>query len=113
MLAGFKRSDELALFETHLIGQSRLETNRLVQLAVAIDETNAEMRLYQDGELVQAIDFFDSLSSVNDVNSWLGRSQYLDDATFGGTFYEFRIYGEALTHTELHETYLAGPRAAF
>jgi hypothetical protein len=50
---------------------------------------------------------------VDDVNNWLGRSQYSSDPAFGGTIYEFRIYGAALTQVELGASFAAGPRAVF
>ena len=50
-----------------------------------------------------------SLSDINDVNMWLGRSNWINDATLDGTFDEFRIYDNALTAQEVAENFAAGP----
>ena len=40
------------------------------------------------------------LSSLDDVNNWLGRSNY-KDAHLGGSIEEFRIYGAALSDAQV------------
>lgn len=57
--------------------------------------------------------FTDPLSSINDVNVWLGRSQYVNDPAFSGTFYEFRIYDDALTAQQIAISYVGGPDPVF
>lgn len=49
------------------------------------------------------------LSDIEDVDNWLGRSQYEDDPVFNGEFDEFRIYGAALTADEIERSANAGP----
>jgi hypothetical protein len=53
------------------------------------------------------------LSSIDDINSWLGRSQFQDDAELQGTYYEFRMYEGALTPEELAFSFQAGPDPEF
>jgi len=50
-----------------------------------------------------------SLADLNDVNMWLGRSNWINDATLDGTFDEFRIYDNALTAQEVAENFTIGP----
>jgi hypothetical protein len=50
------------------------------------------------------------LSDIEDVNDWLGQSQFQQDkSNFGGTYTEFRIYGQALSACALRATLTAGP----
>ena len=69
------------------------------------------MSLNVNGELDGQVAFFDKLSEINDVNNWLGKSQYETDAEFGGTINEFRIYDAALSPAEITVSYEAGPQA--
>jgi hypothetical protein len=46
---------------------------------------------------------------LNDVNNWLGRSNWTSDANFDGSFNEFRIYDQALTASEIAASFAAGP----
>jgi hypothetical protein len=52
-----------------------------------------------------------SLSDIDDVNDWIGRSQWNNDHTFNGTVDEFRIYGQALTPCAVQALAVAGPGA--
>ena len=68
---------------------------------------------WRDGEqkLTDAI-ATSTLSDLNDVNSWLGRSTWLNDGNLDGTFDEFRIYNTALTGDQVAASMAAGPDAA-
>lgn len=50
---------------------------------------------------------------INDINNWLGRSQFSADAELQGTFYEFRIYRAALSPELVAISYTGGPDAVF
>ncbi len=50
-----------------------------------------------------------NLNSLNDLNNWLGRSQYGSDPVFDGLFNEFRIYSHALTPAEVTASFNTGP----
>jgi hypothetical protein len=52
------------------------------------------------------------LGNLNDVNNWLGRSNWTADANFGGSFNEFRIYDHAMSESEITNNFLIGPDAA-
>lgn len=45
------------------------------------------------------------VSELNDVNNWLGRSQWVQDPTFNGRFDDVRIYNRALTADELEHLF--------
>ena len=49
------------------------------------------------------------LGDLNDVNNWLGRSNWTADANLNGSFDEFRIYNSALSGAEVAASMAAGP----
>lgn len=49
------------------------------------------------------------LGDLNDVNNWLGRSNWTADANLNGTFDEFRIYNHAMDGAEVASSLAAGP----
>lgn len=51
------------------------------------------------------------LAALNDVNNWLGRSNYLVDPPLSAVLVEFRIYSQALTAAQLAASFGAGPGA--
>ena len=53
------------------------------------------------------------LTVVNDINNWLGRSQFVADVELQATYYEFRIYSGALTPELVAISYKGGPDAEF
>lgn len=57
-----------------------------------------------DGALVNS-----NLADLNDVNMWLGRSNWLADANLDGTFDEFRIYDNSFDQAAVDASILAGP----
>jgi hypothetical protein len=67
-----------------------------------------ELRLYVNGQLVSSTNTEITLAELNDINNWLGRSNYTGDANFQGSFEEFRIYDYALTSGELLGNFEAG-----
>ena len=67
------------------------------------------LRLYRDGRLVGEDSTNIELADINDVNNWLGRSNWTADANFEGSFDEFRIYDYALTTNQVLGNFEAGP----
>jgi Concanavalin A-like lectin/glucanases superfamily/Bacterial Ig-like domain (group 2) len=57
--------------------------------------------VYQNGQFVLSGTITTPLNLINDVNNWLGRSQYAADSTFGGVYNEFRIFEGTLTPAEV------------
>jgi len=70
----------------------------------------AEINYWRDGiqQTANAI-AQTTLSEINDVNNWLGRSTWINDGTLDGTFEEFRIYDEALSPQEITGNFNTGP----
>lgn len=68
------------------------------QLAVVVDGTAHTLTLFLEGNSTgAAVPLTQPLSAINDVNNWLGRSQFANDDYFAGKISEFRIYDAALT----------------
>ena len=87
----------------------------MTHVAVVIDGVAGNMKIYQQGTVQPsgssgvAIRAGTSLSNLNDVNNWLGRSQYAADQELAGTIHEFRIYSRALSAAELSTNATLGP----
>jgi hypothetical protein len=74
----------------------------------AIGDGRTLLRLYRDGELMggRFVDY--TLSQINDVNNFLGRSQYGDN-TANASWNELRIYDYLLNDNQILGNFLAGP----
>lgn len=83
----------------------------LEHLAVVVDDTQGMLRLYLNGAEVGAVPLADRLAAINDVNNWLGRSNYAADPPLFGSLVEFRIYDQALSAAQLRTSFQAGPGA--
>ena len=77
-------------------------------LAVVVDNDGRELSLYMDGTRVNVTTLSDPLLVINDINNWLGRSQY-NDPELGGRYHEFRIYAAALGPADVRRSFDAGP----
>jgi len=89
-----------------------LPTAVLVHLAVVVDGAAKTLTLYQDGVSQGSVDLVDvTLSRLNDVNNWIGRSQWTFDDEFQGTVSEFRIYSTARSAAQIAAESAAGPDA--
>jgi hypothetical protein len=98
--------------ERQVNGAAILPSTVQTHLAVVIDGTANFMSLYQNGQLLGQIALAGTtLGALNDVNNWLGRSQFTPDPEFAGSITEFRIYSSARTATQLMASFTAGPDA--
>jgi hypothetical protein len=93
-----------------------LPANVRTHVALVVDSERHVLLLYVDGLLVAteaSVDdegsIFEVFSSVNVQSVWLGRSLYEQDAFFGGSFHEFRIYNAALSASEIQTSFVRGP----
>jgi len=77
-------------------------------ITVVLDVTAGELRLYSN-HLFIGSGAVEPLSSISDVNDWLGQSQWTQDVHLRGTYDEFRIYDTALTPDEVAAVENAGP----
>lgn len=98
-------------FEDICHGQAPLTTDEPSHVALVIEQANEMMTLYRDGALEVQCSLARPLSLIEDINNWLGRSNYAADPDLSGSYDEFRIYKAALTAEELAESYSAGPDA--
>jgi hypothetical protein len=81
-------------------------------LVLVVDDSNDELRLYLNGSLAAMNGFIGKLSSLNDVNNWLGRSNFLD-GPLKGSIEEFRVYDVALDAALVEASHGFGPNPAF
>jgi hypothetical protein len=92
-----------------LFGPAPLPNDRQVQVALVYDGEQSEVAIYLDGEL-QAVDRTDhTMGDLQDVNNWLGRSQWIQDRYLQGRYDELRIYGSALSSDEIAQLHERGP----
>ncbi len=89
-------------------GPAPLASGTEVCLTITYDYDLNIARLYSNAVLQATSKAPIALKSINDVNNWLGRSQW-GDPMFMGTYNEFRIYDTALTPQEVGASYLSGP----
>ena len=89
-----------------IIGQQHLFTFTWEDLGGGF----ARQSWYLDGTLaVQSGAFAASLTTLNDVNNWLGRSNWVNDANTDGTYDQFALYDHAMTGAEALASFNAGP----
>ncbi len=94
-------------------GKDACPSNTLFHAAVVVDDRAQELRLYINGVEEGVTPLGEPLSGIDDVNNWLGRSQFGVDTRFGGSFLEFRIYDRALTQAELGSSIALGASPQF
>ena len=98
--------------ETSVRGTAALPTTTQQHIVVVVDDTNDQLRLYLNGERSSFTTFMGSLSTLSDVNNWLGKSNYADDP-LSGSIEEFRIYGAALSDAQVAASTAFGPNPSF
>lgn len=67
------------------------------------------VRWYRDGTLLLSSDVDFQLAELNDVNNWLGRSQWTNDWNADVSYDEVRIWDHALTPADIANNLSAGP----
>jgi hypothetical protein len=85
----------------------------LSQVVVVANSSDDELVLYVNGAKLAEESWTAELSLINDVNCWLGRSQWIDDPELTAIFHDFRIYDRALTDAQVAATFAGGPDASF
>jgi hypothetical protein len=98
--------------ETTVRTSATLPTSSVQHLVLVVDDTNNELRLYLNGSVAALSGYTQSLSSLKDVNNWLGRSNF-KDTPLKGSIDEFRIYKTALTAAQVAASYSFGPSPTF
>ncbi len=91
------------------------DAQRGTHVAMVVDAAERTLSMYVNGVLAASPpttlpvgEEFD-LSAINDINNWLGRSQFASDPEFAGDLLEFRIYGAALDATLIGLSFELGP----
>lgn len=80
-----------------------------VCVACVFDSASGVSTVYLNGvQVAQSANTTHNLANLNDVNNWLGRSQW-PDAMFSGKFNEFRIYDIPLSKHWVKAYYEQGP----
>src|SRR5205814_6992420 len=85
-----------------------LLSGQQVHVAVSYDFLAGTSELFQNGQRVATGAATIPLNRINDINVWLGKSQW-NDPYFNGQFDEFRIYNGALSDQQIAASYAAGP----
>ena len=70
-----------------------------------------QLRWYRNGAFVASVDLGFRLASLNDVNNWIGRSQWSGDMNAHVALHELRVHDAALTPAEIQASFTAGPDA--
>ncbi len=71
--------------------------------------TGGVLTFYRDGVSLGSTNTTFNATDINDVNNWLGRSNWTGDSYFQGEFNEFRIWNEAFDDTQVAASFAAGP----
>jgi cytochrome c len=96
--------------EAGLQGGSAFSIGQPTHVAVSYDFLAGTSVLYVNGQRITNGSASLPLSGVNDVNVWLGKSQW-GDPYFNGQFDEFRIYNGAVSDAGIAASFAAGPNA--
>ncbi len=91
-----------------LSAPTALPANQEVYVAVTYDFSANAARLYSNAVLVAYNVAPVDITTIDDVNNWLGRSQW-GDPLFQGKFNEFRIWNGVLGPDQITSDYAAGP----
>jgi hypothetical protein len=83
--------------------------NTDVHAVITWDEATGVVSAYENGRFAGSITVDDAMSDINDVNMWLGRSNWTADQNMQGEFDEVRIYNRILSAGEVLGNFQAGP----
>ncbi|MBB5350541.1 hypothetical protein HNR46_000769 [Haloferula luteola] len=80
-----------------------------MHVVVTFDNAASTWYLYKNGVQIGSVPSLLGPSTLDDVNVWLGRSNWSSDSNSDATFEEFRIYDYALSSQQVLGNYQAGP----
>jgi hypothetical protein len=106
-LAGYYQED-------YASSSDALPTAAGTQVVMVVDGAAGSLSVYVDGARAGiATGLTLDLSAIDDVNNWIGRSQFTEDKYFTGDVLDFRIYGGALSQAQVELSYAHGADARF
>lgn len=79
------------------------------QFVMVVDENAGTMVYYENGVQAASFNTLLKLDSLNDVNCWLGRSNWTGDQNLQGSYDEFRIYAGILSAGDVLKSFTKGP----
>lgn len=82
---------------------------KMFHQVITYDKQLKEWHWYRNAILMEVIPDLDGPTGIDDVNVWLGRSEFSQDLNFQGAYNEFRIYNHALGEAEILGNCAAGP----
>ncbi len=80
-----------------------------IHVVMTYDDADKNWRWYRNGHLMHTLADAQGLTTINDVNNWLGRSMWSPDNNLDANFNEFRIYDYALNEAQIRGDFDAGP----
>lgn len=83
--------------------------NTDLHYVVTWNESTGDVRVYENGVEVNSFTTTKQMSEINDINVWLGRSNFTFDNNTAAEYDELRIYNRVLSPGEIFGNYQAGP----
>ena len=80
-----------------------------IHVVMTYDNVDKNWRWYRNGMLMQTLPDAQGLTTINDVNNWLGRSMWSPDSNIDANYNEFRVYDYALNEAQIRGDFDAGP----
>jgi hypothetical protein len=95
---------------TEIAAVSDLQLDDALQM-VAVAASATRLELFDDGILIARVPNSVPLSTIDDVNNWLGRSQYDQDPQLRASYAGLQIFDGALSECAIRALHAAGPSA--
>lgn len=109
IFAAISNTDPGNVGETRAHGSTSALGAGTFHTAVVFDGVAGSLSFYLNGTLMETNSTSVVLADLSNDNAFLGRALYNGDATFEGSIDEFRIYDNALTGSEVADSFAAGP----
>jgi len=103
------RNDDGAAGGANTLDYPTATFNTDFHLVVTWDEASGEILIYENGQPIGRLITDERISAINDVNNWLGRSNFAVDQNMQGEFDEFRIYEGVLASNAVAASFTYGP----
>ncbi|HMJ66847.1 MAG TPA: lamin tail domain-containing protein, partial [Candidatus Binatia bacterium] len=83
--------------------------NTDLHLVLTWNEPTGEILVYENGQQVARLITDERIGAINDINNWLGRSNFGADQNTAAEYDEFRIYEGALSSNAVLASFSYGP----